>query len=361
MRLGTIKSGILAAALAALAAGSLFIWSGCQASSAAEAPEAVSEVSEVSQHQVRVAEAISGDVQEKIIRVTTITSPGSVQVLPRVGGQIVKLAVEEGQRVGAGELIAQLDDEQLRLAERSAAAVLEKARHDEEIGRRKLEKAVIGREEFLELRHECEQAERDSEAARLEREKAEIRAPIAGVISHRFVSLGDTVFPSTPLVTITNLSRLEAEVLVPQNQVDKVAVGNEVILNPGGDASRIIKGIVERISPVVETLSGTIKVVVNIPGSQSGVKPGLFVKAQIITGVLSGVTLVPRDAIVIENAMSVIYKVADGFARRVPVEIGFGDGDLIQVIGDIAPGEQVVIAGKNGINDMTRVRIAKNF
>ncbi len=361
MKLGIVKSGMVVAALAALAAGSLFILSGCQTSSAAETPDAGAEVTGVNQHQVRVAEAVSGDVEEKITRVTTITSPESVQILPRIGGQIVRLAVEEGNVVSAGQLLAQLDDKQLRLAEERGAAVLEKARHDEEIGRRKLEKLIIGREAYLELKHIREQAERDYQAAKLEREKMEIRAPFAGVVSHRFVSLGDTVFPSTPLVTITNLSKLQAEVLVPQDQVARVLPGNDVILNPGGDVSRIIKGIVDRISPVVETISGTVKVVVDIPGRQDGVMPGLFVKAHIITGVITGVTLVPRDAIVIENAMSVLYKVADGFARRVPVEIGFSNGDLIQVIGDIAPGEWVVVGGKNGINDMTRVKIAQKF
>jgi membrane fusion protein (multidrug efflux system) len=354
------KIGMLAIAVALLTASSLLIMSGCQTSTAAESSSTEAKIQQV-EHRVRVVEAVSGDVQETITRVTTISSPESVQVLPLVGGQIVELKAEEGRQVVAGQLIARLDDRQLRLAEERAAAELEKARHDEGLALRKLESAIIGREEYLNYVHASEQAQRDWQAAKLEREKAEIKAPISGVISLRHVSLGDTVFTSTPLVTITNLSKLQADILVPQDQVGKVAPGNQVILNPGGDASRIIKGVVVRVSPVVETLSGTVKVVVNIPGNQRGVMPGLFVKAHIITGVIAGVTLVPRDAIVIENAMSVIYKVSDGFARRVPVEVGFAKDDLVQVIGDIAPGERVVISGKAGINDMTRVRVAQSF
>jgi membrane fusion protein (multidrug efflux system) len=350
------------AVLAALSAVcSLFVTSGCQTTTAAEDETAAGAADKVIEHQVRVVEAVAGDVQETITRVTTISSPESVQVLPRVSGQVVELKVEEGQFVSIGQLVARLDDEQLRLAEERSKAQLEKARHDEELARKKLDRSIIGREEYLEYLHTFEQSERDYQAAKLEREKTEIKAPIAGVISHRYVSLGDTVFTSTPLVMITDLNKLQAEILVPQDQVEKVARGNAVILFPGGDESRVIKGIVERISPVVETLSGTVKVVVDIPGHQRGVMPGLFVRAQIVTGVIKGATLVPREAIIIENAMSVIYKVSDGYARRVPVEVGFASGDLLQVIGEIAPGESVVVSGKSGINDMTRVRIAQSL
>ena len=362
MKYGREKTSIImAAALAALAAGSAVLLSGCQTSTAAENPAVVEAASTAAQHSVRVAEAVSGDVKVLISRVTTISAPNTVAVLPRIGGQIIELNVEEGQRVSAGRVIARLDDQQLKLSEERAKALMDKARMDHDLAEKKLNREIIGEQEYLEFKHALDQAERDYNAAVVEREKAEIKAPIAGIVSYRHVSLGDTVFTSTPIVTITDPAKLQAEILVPQDQVEQVAVGNEVVLNPGGDVSRVITGVVERISPIVETVSGTVKVVVNIPGGQNGVLPGQFVKAHIVTGVRVGVTLVPRDAVVIENAMSVIYKVVDGFARRVPVQLGFGKGDLVEVHGEIEPGESVVIAGASGINDMTRVRVADAF
>lgn len=361
MGIGNREKKILAAALLAASALAVALLSACQTSTAAENEAVLAQEPAAAQHSVRVAEAVEGDVKVLITRVTTISAPDTVAVLPRIGGQITELKVEEGQRVSAGHVIARLDDLQLRLSEARAKALMEKARTDHDLAARKLAHEIIGEQEYLEYKHAYDQAERDYNAAVVEREKTEIRAPIAGIVSHRHVSLGDTVFASTPIVTITDPAKLQAEILVPQDQVEQVAVGNEVVLNPGGDISRVIAGVVERISPVVETVSGTVKVVVNVPAGQRGVLPGQFVKAHIVTGVREGVTLVPRDAVVIENAMSVIYKVVDGFARRVPVQMGFANGDMVEVIGEVAPGDSVVVAGKNGINDMTRVRIADAF
>ena len=306
---------------------------------------------------VRVAEATAGDVREFITRVTTISAPDTVGVLPRIGGQIVELLVEEGQRVSAGQLLARLDDTQLRLAEERALAERDKLRYDCEQARRKLDYDIIGEEEYLEALHLYRQAEHDLERAIFEREKTEIVAPIDGVVSRRHFSLGDTVFTNTPLVTIVDPDRLEAEVLVPQDQIDRVAVGNPVVLSLGGDSERSVSGVVERISPIVETESGTVRVTVAIPAGQPGIMPGVFVRANIITGVQTGVTLVPHEAILIENAMSVIYKVIDGIARRIPVEVGFPGASGIQVHGEVEPGDCVIVAGARGLDDMTRVRI----
>lgn len=337
--------------------GILIFTSGCGTSDAAVVDQPDPAEQSTAPHPVKVAEATSGDVEELVSRVSTISAPKTVNVLPKTRGLIVALEVEEGSRVKAGQLIAKLEGEQQRLEEERTKAVRDKALHDKDLAARKLEKEIIGREEYLEYLHSYEQAERDFQRAGLERKKTDILAPIEGVVSHRHVSLGDTVFESTPIVTIADLESLETEVLVPQDQIDRVGIGNQVILNPGGNGNRKILGEVIRISPVIETQSGTVKVVVQIRPGQKEILPGQFVKAHIITGIKRGVTLVPRDAIAIENAMSVLYKVVDGFARRIPVKAGFGSGERIEVSGEVKAGDQVVVAGKSGLNDMTSVRI----
>ncbi len=350
------SKALATAAALLLAFLSLAALSACGTTNAASSATAEG-ADEGAVHPVRVAEATAGDVREFITRVTTISAPDTVEVLPRIGGQIVELLVEEGQRVSAGQLIARLDDTQLRLTEERARAERDKLRYDCEQARRKLDYDIIGEEEYLEALHRYQQAEHDLQRAVFEREKTEIEAPIDGIVCRRHVSLGDTVFTTAPLVTIVDPGRLEAEVLVPQDQIDRVALGNPVVLSIGGDSGRSVSGVVERISPIVETDSGTVRVAVAIPAGQQGILPGVFVRANIITGVQTGVTLVPREAILIENAMSVIYKVIDGIARRIPVEVGFPGAGGIQVRGDIEPGDSVIVAGARGLDDMTRVRV----
>lgn len=339
--------------------GMVFVLTGCESTSVAEnrADAMKPTVAENNLRPVRVADAVAGDVQEFILRVTTITAPDTINLLPKIGGQIIYFDAEEGMHVKAGHVIARLEAKKLRLEAEKAKAFRDKTKHDMELALRQYEADVIGKEEYLLNKHQFEQAERDYEQAKLELDKAEIRAPISGVISHKLVSLGDMVFPSSTIVTITDPSRLEADLLIPQDQIDRVKVGNPVIFLAGGDEHRSFKGVVERISPIIEVDNGTIKIVARILPGQRYVIPGQFVKAYIVTGTQRNAVLVPREAIVDENAMSVLYKIVDGYARRIPVEIGFPKDNLIQVKGDIAQGDQVVISGINGLDDMSAVTI----
>jgi membrane fusion protein (multidrug efflux system) len=171
------------------------------------------------------------------------------------------------------------------------------------------------------------------------------------------VSKGDTVFASTSIVTITDNSRLEADILVPQVQVGRISLGDKVAFMPGGNAERTFYGIVNRISPVINVESGTVKVVARVLPGQKGIMPGQFVKAGIVVGIKKDVVLIPSSALTFENAMGVVYKIEDGFARRIPVEIGYTGSKGIEVIGDVSQGDQVVISGLAGLADMSQVEI----
>lgn len=352
----TDKIKIAAALL--LITGSVGILSACGTTNAAEIEaEANARIDDAVVREVRIQTAVSGSVEETITRVSTITAPNTVNLLPKISGQITYLAVEEGHRVTTGQVIARLDAEQIKLASERALAVRDKKIHDRDLAQRQFDANIIGKEELLQANHAADQAERDYQQSVLELEKTEVLSPITGVVSVRHASVGDMVFPGTPIVTITDTVLLEADLLIPQDQIERVTVGDKVIFVPGDNTKRAFAGIVDRISPVIETLSGTIKVVARVVPGQKNVMPGQFVKAHIITGVREDAILIPREAIVIENAMSVVYKVVDGYARRVMIELGYPSVDRIQVIGDIKNGDSIVVAGANGLDDMTRVKI----
>ena len=343
--------------LAALAASAM-IFTACEGSTSAQ-PEKAAEAKKAAEmlHEVRVELAYSGNVEEVIARATTIKAPESVELVPRTSGQLVQLSVEEGSYVREGQLVARINDESQKLAVDRAKAALDKARHDLELAKLQLDAKILGKEAYLQDKHNFEQAERDYNKALIELEKTVVTSPITGVISKRNVSRGDTVFASTSIVTITDTSRLEADILVPQVQVSRIALGNKVAFMPGGDADRVFYGVVDRISPVINVESGTVKVVARVLPGQKNILPGQFVKAGIIVGMKEDVVLIPASALAFENAMGVVYKIKDGFARRIPVEIGYTGNKGVEVIGDIARGDQVVISGLAGLADMSRVDI----
>lgn len=341
--------------ISAFAAFSLAL-SGCGTSTAADTNTGIdSTANRTFVRDVRIAHATSGDVEKIVSRVSTVRAPEEVELLPQISGQLNELLIEEGSHVRAGQTVARIDNELLVIALERAESILEKRIYDYELSLKELEGGIAGQEKVKQALFLKEQAEKDVARARVELRKAEIKAPISGVISKRFVTRGDMVFSSTPIATIVDTAKLEADVMIPQNQISDIQVGNPVVIVPGRDEERAGKGIVKRISPVVDINNGTVKVTVSVLDRQ--VMPGTFVRINIITGILEDVVLIPRDAVVIENAMSVIYKVEDGVANRVPIDVGYARNGMIQVRGDIAAGEKVVVSGHTGLDDMMKVNI----
>jgi len=333
--------------------------SGCGTGNAADAAPDKAEIdmAETFIRDVRTDEAIIGDVEQVVSRVSTITAPDVIELLPQASGQLQALYIEEGSRVTKGQLVAELDNVNQKLAFERAQSTYEKRKYDHEIIQKQVSAKVLGEEELVQAAYLMNQAKSQLESAEVTLNRTRILSPISGVISARHVSEGDMVFPSSSLATIVDNSRLEADVMIPQNQVDEISVGNRVELIPGNDVSRAFKGTVARISPVVDVNNGTVKVTVAIPGKNTNVKPGTFVRVKVITGVLEDVVLIPNRAIVIENAMSVVYKVKEGRALRVPVELGYRNGDFTQAIGDIQVGDTLVVVGHTGLDDMVKVRV----
>ena len=199
-----------------------FVISGCMNVDASDGDNPGASDSE-SGRAVRVAEVVVGDVEKTITRASTISAPNTITVLPRISGQIVDLKIQEGQKISAGDVIAQLDDAELLITEQKFKTLMDKAEHDMKLAEVKYKREIATREEYLNAKHNFEQAKKNFDSARVEREKSTIKAPISGVISHRHVSLGDTVFTGTPVVTIANLKILETELQIPQDQIEQIS------------------------------------------------------------------------------------------------------------------------------------------
>jgi membrane fusion protein (multidrug efflux system) len=334
------------------------VFSGCNSTSAneVETETATTAVEEIVR-DVRVATAQSGDVEELLTRATTMVAPNGVVITPETSGQIVYLAAEEGRTISVGQVIARLDDERAILAVERARSASDKAQHDLELARKQFAAKILNQETVLEAEHSWKQKVRDLQQAEINLAKCTIKAPVAGVITKRMVSRGDTIFAGSPIASLVDLSTLEAEILVPQNQVNRVAVGQPVVLIPGDDASRLFRGVVARISPVVDPTSGTVAVAVKVSNLDRSIRPGQFVTASVVTGIIKNAVLMPVQSIVIENAMSVVYKVVDSRVRRVAVEIGFNKNGFVQVSGDISSNDQVVISGHSGLDDMMKINV----
>jgi membrane fusion protein (multidrug efflux system) len=295
----------------------------------------------------------------------TLRAEAAATITARTRGVIRRLLVEEGDRVASGQTVARLEDEEQAIA-------FERARSNWETKRRELQRAetlhaedLLAEEAFETTRREAEDARHASELAELALSRTVVRAPFAGTILKRHVDAGATVSDGTPVYDLADLNPLYADVNVPERHVALLSAGQEVRLTADAGAG-VFAARIERIAPLVDPATGTVKVTVAVEGG-GGLRPGAFVRVDIVTDTHADALVVPRSALVAEGRRWHVYRLGEGQERveQVEVTLGFEEGDRVEVLPaegsaeDLAPGARVVVTGASALSDDARVRVVE--
>jgi membrane fusion protein (multidrug efflux system) len=282
-----------------------------------------------------------------------------VEILPKQGGVVSRIFVEEGARVRAGQPLAALDDEEWRLQARQAEARAEAARDAAERGVALHGQGLLADQELQRLRSEAEIAAADRDLARLRARNAVITSPITGTVTHRWIERGQLVTPSTPAFAVADVSRLEALLGVPEREAQRIRPGQTAVIRAEGGAAPV-RGRVSRIRPVVDPQSGTVQVTVEVdPASAPGLRAGQFVNVDVVTERLEDRITVPRTAVLVDGPRPRVFIVQDGQAAQREVVLGTNEGDQVEIREGLNPGDTVVIVGQDALRPGAQVRLVE--
>jgi RND family efflux transporter MFP subunit len=162
---------------------------------------------------------------------------------------------------------------------------------------------------------------------------------------------------------VVDTRSLEADLHVPERFLDDLHPGQRCLLGTESRGSVApVDARVLRVAPVVDAGSGTVKVVVALdaPAGDAGLRlrPGQFVRAQLVTRTHENATLVPKRAVVQDDGQPLVFVREGDLARAVPIETGLSDGEHVEVLRGLAPGAEVVVAGQAALSDGTRIQTA---
>jgi len=287
----------------------------------------------------------------------TLEADGEAAVVPRVGGRITAIEVEEGDRVAAGDVLARIDDERLKLELARAESDLKRLRQDLDRQREMHERNMIATEAFERLRFELEAQQAAYELARLELSYTAITAPIGGVVSERMVKVGNMVSTSEPVFRITTLDPLIATLHVPERELSRLAPGQVAALSADAIPGERFTGVIDRISPVIDADSGTFRVTVELSDPSGRLRPGMFGRFDIVYDRREAAVLVPVESVLIEDGQASVFVVADGQARRRSVEVGYRNNGDYEIVAGIDSGESVVVTGQASLRSGARVEV----
>lgn len=306
---------------------------------------------------VEIAMATRGDILAVYSSTAPIEAFAEAQVIAKVGGEVTEILVEEGQEVGEGLVLAVLDGDRLRFEMQQAEANLRKLERDYERNVDLKERGIISLGEFERILYEMEALKATFNRAELELSYTRIRAPIDGVVAQRFIKLGNTLSPNAPTFHITSLEPLISYLHVPEREYRHIKPGQTAAIQVDALQGTTFEGIVARISPVIDSATGTFKVTVEVTDPTRRLRPGMFGRVEIVYDSHANALQIPRSAIVEDAGDSIVYVVEEGTAHRRVIRTGYVTRGQIEVLEGLADTEQFVLVGQAGLKQGSRVSV----
>lgn len=306
---------------------------------------------------VEVATPSRGDIFAVYSGTAPIEAFADAQVIAKVGGEVREIFVEEGEDVAAGQVLLRLDGDRLRFEAQQAEANLLKLQRDFQRNADLKERSLISPGDFEKIQYEMEALQATANLAKLELSYTEIRAPIDGVVSQRYVKVGNTIEVNTPTFQITSLEPLVSYLHVPEREYRRISAGQTASIAVDALQGTRFEGTVARISPVVDHLTGTFKITIEVTDESRRLKPGMFGRISIIYDKHDNALQIPRSALVQEAGEPAVFVVAEDTAERRPVQTGYVEGGRIEILEGLTDGEQFVLVGQTGLKDGSRVSV----
>ncbi len=306
---------------------------------------------------VEVALVQRGPIEAVLRTSTHLEAESEVKVFARTANRVTALEVEEGHRVERGAVLLRLEDDIQKNQFEKARNNLEKARREFERSRALHEQNLISEQAFSDVQYELRQRELALEDARRELEYTEVRAPIGGTVTRRLVKTGDLVNVNQHLFDLVDFQSIVARVYIPEREMSRIAAGQPVRVTSAALPGQTQTGYVDRIAPVVESKTGTIKVTVAFR-DVGELRPGMYVDTEIVTATETNALLLSKRALVYDADQVFAFRVGTNRqAARLLVEPLVADKLHVVPARGFAEGDQIVVAGQTGLKDGARVRL----
>ncbi|MCP4546762.1 MAG: efflux RND transporter periplasmic adaptor subunit [bacterium] len=295
------------------------------------------------------------DVPSYLSSTASLEPEKQVDVIVKINGQIERMLVEEGDIVSAGQILATLDGAVQRVQLREASIRADNTEREFRRSDALYQQQGISEKEFQDIRFRYEEAQAQLEAAQLEMDRCEIKAPFAGFIAERLLDQGQHVNMGAQVFRLVDADPLLARIFLPEKEAVHIDAGQPVVISPDTHPGLELPGEVLRMAPIVDRRTGTVKVTCRI-SQMSALRPGSFVRVQVQTDMHPQVPVIPKRALVPEGGEIYVFKAVADSVIKVSIKTGYSNGTVVEIIEGLEIGDQVVSVGTGSLKMGSRVR-----
>ncbi len=338
--------------IVALTALGAYAWHANRAPAApapAAAPEVVS---------VETTAVVAQPMNDEVTAVGTLLSNESVVLRPEVAGRIAAIRFREGGPVDKGAIMVELDAAVQFAEVQQAKAVLA------------LSESNYRRTEDMFARKFVSQSARDEAASRLEvaraatalaearHDQTRIRAPFAGIVGIRKISVGDYVKEGDTLVNLEDIGTLKVDFRLPELYLQRARSGQVLEVTSDAQPGQRFAATVDAIDPLVDAGGRSVVMRAKLDNRDGSLRPGMFARVRLILKERPNVAVVPEQALMPAAGNSqFVFQVVDGVAKRVEVKTGNRRGTWVEIVAGLAPGDAIVTAGHLKLRDGAVVKV----
>lgn len=308
---------------------------------------------------VEVASLHQGDISSNYATTAVLEAKEEAFVVARASGIIEHIYVEEGDYVEKGQVLAKLEPKRYQLSLQRAKADLQGIEKELAKINKVYNQKLVSDDTYDKISAQYQSAQATLKLAELDLKEATIIAPISGYIAERNAKVGNLTesFQRERMFHIVSQKELYGIVHLPEKELPKVHKNQNATLGVTALGGAEVLAYVERISPVIDSKTGTFKVTLRVPNEDNLLKAGMFSQVKLNYNTHNDATLLPRKALLAIDDKVNVFVVKDGIASKVSVQVGYQEGEYVEVIDGLVGSEQVVITGHQNLKDQAPVEI----
>jgi membrane fusion protein, multidrug efflux system len=287
----------------------------------------------------------------------SVVADEQVFITGRVPGSVSKVYIKVGDRVRAGQVVAEIDDDMVVQSMEEVKKRWELA-NEVYLKQDALWKQNIGSEiQLLSAKNNKEALDKTLATIQRSRELYQVKSPIDGVVDECMVKVGQAAAPGIPMATVVNFSKLKVKVDAPETYAGKIRQGNAVVvLFP--DLKKELSSKISYIGAAVNPANRTFKVEIPIRSNEAGLLPNMATTVRVInysngSAIAVPINLIQKD---LSNTDFILVESA-GRAKKMPVKVGQMYGEKAEILSGLKSGDKIITVGFQDLNEGDAVKI----
>lgn len=321
--------------------------------------EAEAATTEVRRTNVVVQVLTARDIQDGLLIPGSLEPWLDVTLSAETMGKIERQPVDEGDRVSAGDEIVHIDTTTIQTRYQQTKAQFQLAKQELERVEDSSRQGISSPQDRDRANVDYDVAMANLKASEIELAASVIRAKIDGVVDTLEKEEGEYVTAGTNLVRIVQVDRLKLVVGIPERDIPFFSIGDRVTVTLDAYGNRTFQGVIYRIATTAEESTHTFVTEIALDNDEGLLKPGMIARAHFIRRVFEEALSVPLFSIISTDRERYVFVESEGVAELRPVEIGFIQGDQVQIAQGLNPGDRLIIVGQRDLRDQDPVNVSE--